>query len=169
MVLGMAVYHDLADRLRERITSGEWELGTKLPSISELQDEYGIRSLNTVRAAQQRLAEEGLIETRQGVGAFVVGNEPLTAVDVPGELAQIRERLTTVLAAMDSESKHSLTIDLDDPAEPHLYFVLTDALEEWAGRMRDRVEDEPDHPNSPHHIEWADTADRLRRKVDDAV
>ncbi|WP_422331878.1 GntR family transcriptional regulator, partial [Rhodococcus sp. (in: high G+C Gram-positive bacteria)] len=43
------MYHDLAGRLRERITSGEWELGTKLPSISELQDEYGIRSLNTVR------------------------------------------------------------------------------------------------------------------------
>ena len=165
----MAVYHDLADRLRDRITSGEWGVGVKLPSISELQEEYGIRSLNTVRAAQQRLAEEGLLETRQGVGAFVVGTESLTALDVHGELAQIRDRLTTVLAAMGSQGKHSLTIDLDDPAEPHLYFVLTDALEEWAGRMRDRVEDEPDHPNSSHHIEWADTADRLRQKVEDAV
>jgi DNA-binding transcriptional regulator YhcF (GntR family) len=165
----MAVYHDLADQLRDRITCGEWKVGVKLPSISELQEEYGIRSLNTVRAAQQRLAEEGLLETRQGVGAFVVGTESLTAVDVHGELAQIRDRLTTVLAAMGSQKRHRLTIDLDDPTEPHLYFVLTDALEEWAGRMRDRVEDEPDHPNSPHHIEWAETADRLRQKVEDAV
>jgi DNA-binding transcriptional MocR family regulator len=143
--------------------------GEDRSGISELQEEYGIRSLNTVRAAQQRLAEEGLLETRQGVGAFVVGTESLTAVDVPGELAQIRDRLTTVLAAMGSQKRHRLTIDLDDPTEPHLYFVLTDALEEWAGRMRDRVEDEPDHPNSPHHIEWAETADRLRQKVEDAV
>lgn len=165
----MAIYHELAGRLRERITSGEWEVGSKLPSISELQDEYGIHSLNTVRAAQQHLAEEGLIETRHGVGAFVVGTEPLTAVNVPGELAQIRDRLATVLAAMDSQSKHRLTIELDDPAEPHLYFVLTDALEEWASRMRDRVEDEPDHPNSPGYIEWAETADRLRQRVEDAV
>src|SRR5687767_7729145 len=143
----MAIYHDLAGQLRERITSGEWGVGTKLPSISELQDEYGIRSLNTVRAAQQCLAEEGLLETRQGVGAFVVGTESLTAVDVHGELAQIRDRLTTVLAAMDSQKRHRLTIDLDDPAEPHLDFVLTDALSEWAGRMRGRIEEDPNEPN----------------------
>lgn len=165
----MAMYHDLAGRLRERITSGEWELGTKLPSISELQDEYGIRSLNTVRAAQQRLAEEGLLETRHGVGAFVVGTESLTAVDVHDELAQIRDRLTTVLAAMDSQKRHRLTIDLDDPAEPHLHFVLTDALNEWAGRMRHRVEDEPGQPNSPGYIEWAEAAERLLRKVEDVM
>ncbi|RYF60906.1 MAG: GntR family transcriptional regulator [Comamonadaceae bacterium] len=46
--------------------------GEDRSGISELQEEYGIRSLNTVRAAQQRVAEEGLLEARQGVGAFVV-------------------------------------------------------------------------------------------------
>ncbi|TQC44172.1 hypothetical protein EEB14_38945 [Rhodococcus sp. WS4] len=50
---------------------------------------------------------------------------------------------------MDSQKRHRLTIDLDDPPEPYLDFVLTDALNERAGRMRDRVEDDPNEPNNP--------------------
>ncbi|TQC44173.1 GntR family transcriptional regulator [Rhodococcus sp. WS4] len=69
--------------------------GEDRSGISELQEEYGIRRLNTVRAAQQRLAEKGLLEARQGVGAFVVGTESLTALDVHEELAQIRDRLSS--------------------------------------------------------------------------
>lgn len=165
----MATYNELADVFRSRIVSGEWGLGTKIPSISELQDQHGIRSLNTVRAAQQRLVEEGMLETRQGVGAFVVGTKSLTSVDVRGELTQVRDRLTTVLAAVDSQGHHRVTIDLDDPAEPHLYFVLTDALREWAGNIRGRVVDAPEDPNAPAFIEWAAAADRLLRRVEEAL
>lgn len=161
----MAQYHDLADALRARIVSGEFPLGGRLPSIGKIQDQYGVRSLGTVRAAQQLLVEEGLIDTRQGVGAFVVGTESLTRVDVSGELAALRDRLATVLAAIDNQKRHSITLDLN---EPHVSFVLTDALREWADRQRERAEDEPDLDPDGRR-ERAAAADRLRARIEGAV
>ena len=159
----MAQYHDIADQLRVRIQSGEFGVGEKLPSISEIQETYGVRSLNTVRAAQQLLGEEGLIETRQGVGAFVVSIESLKSIDVRTELAGVRDRLTTVLAAMDSQTHRRITIDLDDPAEPDLYFVLTSALRDWASQTRwEAAQGEPNE----RHVEWAEAADRLLERVE---
>ena len=35
--------------------------------------------LNTIRQAQQLLVDDGLVETRQGVGAFVLRNDPRPA------------------------------------------------------------------------------------------
>lgn len=63
--------------LRRRIIDGEWEIGDRLPPIKVLQAEYDAQSLNTVRAAQQALVDEGLLETHQGRGAFVVSLTPL--------------------------------------------------------------------------------------------
>jgi GntR family transcriptional regulator len=62
----------IADDLRARITSGELKPGTQLPSQRELADQWHC-SLTPVRAALTRLEIEGLIESRQGVGAFVAG------------------------------------------------------------------------------------------------
>lgn len=39
--------------------------------MSELQDKFEARSINTVRTAQQRLVEDGLLEARHGLGVFV--------------------------------------------------------------------------------------------------
>lgn len=162
---GMAQYHDIADQLRKRIQSGEFDIGDKLPSISEIQKAYSVHSLNTVRAAQQKLAEEGLIETRQGAGAFVIGTESLKAVDVHGELTALHDRMTTVLAALDSQRHHSITINLDDPGEDDLYFVLTDALGEWASQQRHEAE----HDQPEGRIAWAETAERLLARIENAL
>jgi DNA-binding GntR family transcriptional regulator len=63
------IYESLLDRLAE----GEWQIGEKIPTISDLQDEYKIPSLNTVRRAQQMLVAEGYLRTEQGRGVFVIG------------------------------------------------------------------------------------------------
>lgn len=163
----MATYHDLANVLRSRIVTGEWGLGSKIPSISELQEQHRVHSLNTVRAAQQLLVEEGMLETRQGIGAFVVSATSLTNVDVRDELASVRDRLTTILAAMESRKPHHLTINLDDPAEPELPYVLIAALEEWVSQMRDRINNEPDVPSGV--VERTEVAERLLQRVEDAL
>jgi GntR family transcriptional regulator len=61
------IYEDL----RQRIESGELPAGTQLPSQGKLADEWHC-SLAPVRQALMRLELEGLIESRQGVGAFVL-------------------------------------------------------------------------------------------------
>lgn len=68
-------YMRLYNSLLSRISSGEWAEGEQIPSISDLQEQNGIQSLGTVRRAQQLLVEDGLLETRQGSGTFVVSTQ----------------------------------------------------------------------------------------------
>jgi GntR family transcriptional regulator len=64
------LYRQIADALRQKIESGEYEPGTQLPTEDELITEYRM-SRNTVRAAIKELATAGLVETRHGIGTFV--------------------------------------------------------------------------------------------------
>ncbi|PZF97151.1 winged helix-turn-helix domain-containing protein [Micromonospora deserti] len=63
-------YQVLADELRNKIESGEWPPGTKLPSRSQLCREYGV-SDTIVGKAMMILRATGLTETLEGVGVFV--------------------------------------------------------------------------------------------------
>lgn len=67
-------YRQVADRLRPPIESGEWSAGHKLPSESELMEQFGVSRV-TVRLAVGALRAEGLILTRQGRGSFVRDRE----------------------------------------------------------------------------------------------
>ena len=77
-------------------------MGAQLPPIAELQDHYGVRGLNTIRAAQQLLVEDGLLETRQGVGVFVVSDRPSRRqVDVLSELKAARRALDRAIGELE--------------------------------------------------------------------
>ncbi len=67
---GGAKYHQVADRIRAAIQSGELRPGQALPTEKQLAAQYGV-SRPTVRAALATLRAEGLIDAQQGRGAFV--------------------------------------------------------------------------------------------------
>ena len=69
-VPSVPLYRRIADRLRARIESGEWPPGTALPTQRQIADEWEC-SLQPVKWALRELELGGLIESRQGVGAFV--------------------------------------------------------------------------------------------------
>ena len=60
----------LADQLAARILAEEFAPGDRLPTGLSLAQSFGV-SRTVVREALSRLKAEGLIETRQGSGAFV--------------------------------------------------------------------------------------------------
>jgi GntR family transcriptional regulator len=64
------LYYQLENLLREKINSGAFSPGDRLPTESDLIRQYGVSRI-TVRQALTALAEEGLIERRQGRGTFV--------------------------------------------------------------------------------------------------
>jgi len=66
----LPLYAQLAALLRQRITSGEWAAGDKLPTLSDLESEYGVARV-TARQAVGLLEEEGLVWRKQGKGTFV--------------------------------------------------------------------------------------------------
>jgi GntR family transcriptional regulator len=63
-------YQTIADELRQRIADGEFASGRLLPSESELSAGF-VASRVTVRRALELLRDEGLVDSRQGLGWFV--------------------------------------------------------------------------------------------------
>ncbi|MCL2018941.1 MAG: FadR family transcriptional regulator [Oscillospiraceae bacterium] len=56
--------------LLEKITSGEWKSGDKIPSENQLKDELSVSRI-TIREALQKLVALNLIETRHGKGSYI--------------------------------------------------------------------------------------------------
>jgi GntR family transcriptional regulator len=85
-----AVYKQIADVLRSRMTSGELGPGARLPSEHELVEAYGV-ARGTARQAIVQLRSEGLIESVHGVGSFVRAREPAVVLrtDRPGRGLQL--------------------------------------------------------------------------------
>jgi GntR family transcriptional regulator len=65
-----AKYKRIADDLRQQITSGELKPGSQLPTEPNLA-EAKHASRSTIRQAINVLSNEGLVETRQGIGTYV--------------------------------------------------------------------------------------------------
>lgn len=87
--------------LRTQITSGEWPVGSRIPTEPELVEELGV-ARNTVREAVRALAHNGLLDIRQGSGTYVVATSELAGVmqrrfsDAdPHHVAEMRAALET--------------------------------------------------------------------------
>ena len=73
--------------LKDKILAGDLPPGHKVPSEAELIEEYGV-SRTVIREAVTRLRAEGLVETFQGRGSFVLAMPEPTSFTV--ESAAIR-------------------------------------------------------------------------------
>ena len=65
--------HELVESLGDRIRDGRLAAGDKLPTEADLMAEFSV-SRTVVREAISRLQAAGLVETRHGVGTFVVAS-----------------------------------------------------------------------------------------------
>lgn len=63
-------YHQLQERLRTWILSGEWTAGSRFPTERALADRFGVSRVTANKALSQ-LVMEGLLQFRPGVGTFI--------------------------------------------------------------------------------------------------
>ncbi|MUL44238.1 FadR family transcriptional regulator [Streptomonospora sp. PA3] len=90
-------------QLRAQIDSGEWGIGDRIPTESELSDQLEV-GRNTVREAVRALAHAGLLEIRQGAGTFVRASSELGgALRRRLERSRLRENLE-VRRALEMEA-----------------------------------------------------------------
>src|SRR5687767_2355584 len=68
--LGVPIYLQLVEQVKHAIETGALRAGDQLPSIRPLAEELVINA-NTVAKAYRELEREGVLELRQGAGAFV--------------------------------------------------------------------------------------------------
>lgn len=67
---GMSLYQRILSDIRDRILSGEWPPGHRIPFEHELSAQYDCSRM-TVNKAMSELARAGLIERRRRSGSFV--------------------------------------------------------------------------------------------------
>jgi GntR family transcriptional repressor for pyruvate dehydrogenase complex len=83
--------HELVESLGDRIRDGQLTPGDKLPTEAAFMTEFGV-SRTVVREAISKLQASGLVETRHGVGTFVVGLGDASAFRIaPEQLATLRD------------------------------------------------------------------------------
>jgi DNA-binding FadR family transcriptional regulator len=63
---------ELVERFSDRIRAGQLQPGAKLPTEAAIMEEFEV-SRTVVREAISKLQAAGLVETRHGIGTFVIG------------------------------------------------------------------------------------------------
>ncbi|MBB4571761.1 GntR family transcriptional regulator [Rhizobium leucaenae] len=76
----VAMYLQIADRLRAEITEGTYEPSGRLPSEAQIMARFNVSRV-TVRLALEQLDKDGLIERRKGKGTFVAGKQVRHQID----------------------------------------------------------------------------------------
>ena len=71
---GRPIWLQLREQMTQRILTGEYPPGGKLPSVRELAAEAGVNP-NTMQKALTAMEEEGLIETHRTAGRIVTEQE----------------------------------------------------------------------------------------------
>ena len=89
---GLALYQQIKDFIAGRIQDGTWKAGDRLPSESELVQQFGMSRM-TVNRALRELVGQGRIRRIAGVGSFVADDKPQSNLLQITSLAQdIRAR-----------------------------------------------------------------------------
>ncbi|WP_329458496.1 FadR/GntR family transcriptional regulator [Streptomyces sp. NBC_01497] len=98
-------------QLRNQITSGEWPVGSRVPTEPELAQQLGV-ARNTVREAVRALAHTGLLDIRQGSGTYVVATSELAGVmhrrfagADPDHVTELRATLESSAARLAAERR----------------------------------------------------------------
>jgi GntR family transcriptional repressor for pyruvate dehydrogenase complex len=79
----------VVEQLTEHIRNGELHPGDKLPTETEIMAEQGV-SRSVVREAISRLQAAGLVETRHGIGTFVLPPPAVMGID-PATVTTVRD------------------------------------------------------------------------------
>src|SRR5438445_12743287 len=83
-----SVTEEAIHKIRERIVSGAWGPGDRLPKESELAAELGL-SRNSLREAVRALSQLRVLEVRQGDGTYVSSLEPDLLLESTGFVSHL--------------------------------------------------------------------------------
>jgi len=138
-----SVTDEAIDKIRERIVTGSWGPGDRLPKESELAAELGL-SRNSLREAVRALPHLQHAELRKGDGTYVSSLEPDLLLESTGfishlllgdtaldlyEVRRILEAAAAALAAarIDAEEKAGLGRSLERMRDAHTVEELVEA------------------------------------------
>ena len=110
------LYQQLRDVIDEKINSGEWKPGERIPSENELSRQYGLSRM-TARAVLQELVKEERLYRVQGKGTFVA-EQKIEAHSL--RYVGIREQLEKMGYAVETKTVFCGLVDSDRNVAKHL-------------------------------------------------
>jgi GntR family phosphonate transport system transcriptional regulator len=144
---GIALWRQIADRIRIGISAGSLGKDGRLPPETELSSSFGVNR-HTVRAAIAALIQEGVLRAEQGRGTFVAERKrlsyPITA----------RTRFSTGLEGQIGERRSVLLAHAIEPAAARVAEAL--ALADGASVLRLETLSEADGRPLSRATSWFD-------------
>ncbi len=67
---GKSIFLQIADSITDKVVSGEFPAGEKIPSVRELASEMGVNP-NTIMRTYSELQSMNIIDNQRGIGYFV--------------------------------------------------------------------------------------------------
>jgi GntR family transcriptional regulator, phosphonate transport system regulatory protein len=107
---GVALWRQIADRIREAITRGAYDETGMVPPETTLAEQFGVNR-HTVRSALAALAQEGIVRAVQGRGTLIERRERL---NFP---ISKRTRFTTGISGQARETRGFLLAAASEPAD----------------------------------------------------
>lgn len=109
-----SIYLQIADYMYDRILSGEWEDGQRIPSIRDMAVQLEVNP-NTVTRTYTMLQDEGTLENQRGIGYFTAADakaqvltrkrESFLRSELPGFFATIGQLGITMQQVCDEHKK----------------------------------------------------------------
>ncbi|MGQ2904855.1 MAG: phosphonate metabolism transcriptional regulator PhnF [Neoaquamicrobium sediminum] len=117
---GVALWRQIADRIRQGIAEGTFEEGGRLPPEIALAERFGVNR-HTVRGAIAALVQEGVLRAEQGRGTFVqhaprisyaLGRYTRFSANLQGQVRETKGRLlASAVVPADSRTAGALGLD----------------------------------------------------------
>ena len=103
------IYWQIVELMKQRLLSGEWRLGDKIPTVREIALEIGVNP-NTVQKAVAYLENEGLFHAQRACGRYVTKDEDTIEKARQDWIAERVEDLLASLRSIGCQDKDILAL-----------------------------------------------------------
>lgn len=121
------IYQQIKSTIEEKITSGEWAAGQKLPSENDLVAALDVSRM-TINRALRELTQQGMINRVHGLGSFVADRPRHASLielqDIALEIAESGKQHSSRIIALDSRNaSDEVAIQMQLPKASAVFFL----------------------------------------------
>lgn len=109
----LPIYFQIQEILKQKINSGEWKPGERIPSEQTLSEMLNVSRM-TIRQALNNLVKESLISRKRGIGTFVSVKDGIEVEESLKSLRSFSEDITSVGLTPTNKLLGFSTIEADD-------------------------------------------------------
>jgi DNA-binding FadR family transcriptional regulator len=147
----MSLANPLRDAILDKLHTGQWRAGDRLPTERDLSDQHGV-SRTTVRKALQDLKQQGLIEQTVGSGTYVAEHAGLrlgqrvvqdsSQTTSPAELMEARLALEPAIIEMAIRNANAADLRRMEQCCTEAEQAQTlEAFEHWDAELHQAIAD----------------------------